>query len=316
MQTMERYLDLIENGRALAGRGYTIPCIKQGLIALLDHAGAEGKLPLEGAWRLDAEAGRRLEEATGFVPAGGWRGLASLAAGSGVLSASREAFEANLAVERLRNWSDDEATRRLSEAFTRRLVPPTTAAGLFIMLGLHPAWGVHLAHRSHRRFDEDGTVDLPEREETHREELFDCTCYEVVEEAVFGAVAAIVGALRELEPDQSYPLDALAGLIEAVCRAARRRAEDKRPEPGWPGLSPFVDLRNEGRSNWRVIDFTTSDLIDAFLVPAGAAHRFNDGTFCVAPGAFDELRVAGMEPEAQDEELMRLLCDGPDSRVA
>ena len=315
MQTMERYLDLVENGRGLAGRGYSVPCIKRALEALLEYTESHGSLPLEGAWRLDAEAGRRLEEVTGYVPAGGWRGVASLAAGCGVLAASREAFDPNLELAALQEWSDAEATQRLLEAFTRRLVPPTTAAGLFIMLGLHPAWGVHLAHRSHRRFA-DGEVEMPDRSSDHRAELFDESSYEVVERTVFGAIAGIVGALRDLEPEQTYPLDALAGLIESVCKSARREATDRRPEGGWPGLSPFVDLEPEGRSNWRVIDFTTSDLIDAFLVPAGAAHRFNDGSFCVAPGAFDGLRVGEMAPSAQDEHLMRLLCDSPDCRVA
>lgn len=315
MQTMEHYLELVENGRVLDSHTYTRPCVNQSLVALLEFADDRGELGLEGAWRLDAGVGRELEEATGFVPSGGWRGLASLAAGCGVLSASRETFEPRLGPDEVADWSAGESTRRLLESFTRRLVPPTTAAGLFIMLGIHPAWGVHLAHRSHRRFGGD-EVDLPDREGSEHRDLFDETTSEVVGRTVFETVGALVATLRALEPEQTYPLDAFSALVSSICEAARREAVAEKPEEGWPGLAPFVDLESEGRSKWRVIDFTTSDLIEAFLVPSGAAHRFNDGTFCVAPGAFDEVRVGPMGPDEQDSVLMRLLTDSPDCRVA
>ncbi len=316
MQTMEQYLDLVDNGRALESRIEIRPRPDRSLVALLEYADDRGPLQLEGAWRLDASVGRQLEEATGCVPAGGWRGLASLAAGCGVLSASREAFEPGRDLEEVDAWGTAEATRRLLEAFTRRLVPPTTAAGLFIMLGIHPAWGVHLAHRSHRRFGDGDGGSASERAERRHDDLFDEETGAVIEHAVFEAVAGIVGTLRALEPGEGYPLDALSGLVDSICGAVRGGALDERPERGWPGLDPFVDLQGDERSKWRVIDFTTADLVDAFLVPAGAAHRFNDGTFCVAPGAFDEVRVGAMGPDEQDGVLTRLLCESTDCRVA
>lgn len=315
MQTMERYLELTDNGRPCPDPP-TRPSVRQALVALHAEARRQNGLPMEGAWRLEGEACRRLENSEGYVPPGGWRGLAALAAGCGVLKANREGFQPASSADALVEWTAEQTTRRLVEAFSRRLVPPTTAAGLFILLGIHPAWGVHLAHAAHKRVDPEAAPSGgdPSR---RRRDLFPAETLEVVEEAVFGAVATIVATLRQLDPGQKYPLDALAGLVEAACTAARRRAEAQF-EPDGRGLDPFVEVGDGDRreTNWRVIDFTTSDLVDALLVPAGAAHRFDDDALCIAPGVFDEVRVGPWTVDQQDDRLTRTLTDAPDSHVA
>ena len=313
MELMERYLKLVDSGRRIDQQEVSISPVKSSLMDLLEEAHREGGLELEGAWRLDAGAGRRLEERTDHVPAGGWRGLASLAAGAGVLSASRESFEPEIELEELADWKPEWATRRLLQAFTRRLVPPTTAAGLFILLGIHPAWGVHIAHRSHRRY---GGQEPPGSDPGRHAEMFADETLDVVDDAVFGAVSGIVAALRALEPDQKYPVDTLSSFIDSLCAEVRRLGRQQRPEEGWSGLEPFVDIDADGGSSWRVIDFTTTDLIDAFLIPAGAAHRFNDGTFCVDPDAFDEVFVGDFMAGEQHRVLSIFMTGSPEGHVA
>lgn len=316
MQTMERFLELTDDGRPFEDEEVTVPCVRQSLLHLHEYATDREGLKLEGAWRLDTGVGRELRDVAGYVPAGGWRGLASLAAGCGVFEAGREEFRPAADREALADWSSRGATRRLLEAFTRRLVPPSTAAGLFILLGVHPAWGVHAAHRSHRRFDDASGVLVESSDGSpRRPELFPERVAELVDRVVFEAVAALIATLRKLERDCVYPLDALSKFVEAVCRRVRSRASARYGEMEDTGLPPFVDLDRRS-TNWRVIDFTTSDLVDAFLVPAGAAHRFNDGTFCLFPDALSEVRVGPLVPDRQDEVLAELLADDSGCRVA
>jgi len=316
MQTMERFLELTEDGRPFDEEEVTVPCVRHSLLHLHDYATERGGLKLEGAWRLDTGVGRELREVAGYEPAGGWRGLASLAAGCGVFEAGREEFRAAADRETLADWSSQGATRRLLEAFTRRLVPPATAAGLFILLGVHPAWGVHAAHRSHRRFDDVSGLPVESSDGgARRPELFPERIADLVDRVVFEAIAALVATLRKLEADRVYPVDALSKFVEAVCRRVRRRAAVRYEEMEDAGLPPFVDLERRS-ANWRVIDFTTSDLVDAFLVPAGAAHRFNDGTFCLFSGALSDVRVGPLDSSEQDEVLAALLADEPGCRVA
>lgn len=314
METMERYLELTENGRP-RNDDPEQPRVRQTLVALVNYARQHDGLALEGAWRLESEVARELTERAEYVPAGGWRAAASLAAGTGVLETTRTSFEPAIERAEIANWKPGEATRRLLEAFTCRLVPPTTAAGLFILLGIHPAWGVHVAHRAHRRFgppeSKSGGTPAPDE----KEKLFPDGLFEVVDRAVFDVVSVLVAGLRRLDPSEAYPVDALSGFVDAVCTFCRKRGKRAISEVPLGAVEPFVDLDRRS-ANWRVIDFTTADLIDAFLVPAGAAHRFNDGSFSVVPGAFEGVRVGEGEPAEQSEALTAALTDGDDCRVA
>ncbi|MFB6264165.1 MAG: hypothetical protein ABEL76_11150 [Bradymonadaceae bacterium] len=315
LDVMQSYVDLVESGQGLDAEP-SVPSVRQSVVDLVRVAHRDGPLELEGAWRLDAGAARELEERTGYSPPGGWRRLAALAAGTGALRAKREAFEPDVAVEELTDRPERSVEREMIEAFTCRLVPPTTAAGLFILLRLHPAWGVHLAHRAHGG-ERAPDLDPPGSSGSERGRLFPERSRRVAEGTVFGAIACIVATLRELDANRVYAVDGLADFVDAVCRSIRAGAEDGKAE-GSGGLEVFVgDVDADvGTSTWRVLDFATDDLIDSLLVPAGAGRRFEDGTFCVFEGAFDEVEVGEFGPDEQLERLVRELSDGDECRVA
>lgn len=300
METMDRYVDLIEAGTPLE-RPTPQTSPSGALDALRRAADERDGLPLDGAWRLDRQVARELARQEEFVPPGGWRRLAALAAGSDILDATRDEFEAGE-----RSTPEDPASRRmLIEAFSRRLVPPTTAAGLFILLGLHPAWGVHLAHVVNDRSDQS---DGQRTTSGDRDELFPDETLETVRETVFSTLGALIATLRRLQPGSSYPVDDLARFVQTICRRTRSGGVDDVVEQSSSGLAAFVGNPEErDGENWRVTDFAANDLLDAWLVPAGAAHRFNDGTFCVFPDAFEGVRVGERSPTDQAETLTRLL---------
>jgi hypothetical protein len=323
MNGLHSYLELVENGREMSQMPQA-PQVHEPLLKLLVHAKDRDDLPVEGAWRLDSRVSRDLEKRHHMSPAGGWAGLAGLACGCGVLRAHREGFEAEMELAELVRWDEEEARRRLIEAFTRLLVPPSTAAGLFILLGLHPAWGLRVAHTTHARGRSEltgkpprfaGQASNPEpgwRDET----LFPEQVAERIEETIFAAIATVVAALRKLSPTCCYPIDALAGLVQEACRFARHSAEEhcrakgESAEMADSGLAPFLSKPGEskGTSNYRTLDFATVDLLDSLLVPAGIAKRFGDGTFCVFDAALDEVRVGELDAEAQEVKLTWMLA--------
>jgi hypothetical protein len=311
MDGLHSYLELVENGRSMSEPAQPAAA-RRPLMLLLERARREDMLPVEGAWRLDSRVCRALEREHEMSPPGGWAGLAGLACGCGVLRARREAFEPDMAPAELAQWDEADVRKRLVEAFCRLLVPPATAAGLFIVLGLHPAWGLRVAHAAHTR----GRSDLSGRppsgiEPGWRDEtLFPQQTADRVEETVFSAIATVVTSLRKLSPDCRYPVDALASLVHQACRFARETAEEGFDEAVEPGLSPFLgDSQGAaGPRNFRTLDFVTVDLLDSLLVPACVARRFDDGTFCVFEGALDGVRVGPWEADEQEVKLTWMLA--------
>jgi hypothetical protein len=324
MNGLHSYLELVENGREMP-EAPVPPQVHEPLLKLLARAGERGELPVEGAWRLDSREARTLEKLHEMSPAGGWAGLAGLACGCGVLRACREGFAAEMELAELVGWDDKQASRRLVEAFTRLLVPPSTAAGLFILLGLHPAWGLRVAHATHARGRSEFTGEPPQlggvsgtrgdmsvepgwRDET----LFPQQTAERIEETVFAAIATVVATLRKLSPTCRYPVDALAGLVQEACRFARCSAEEGLEDAHeiGDGLAPFLSRSTEaaGARNTRTLDFATVDLLDSLLVPSGVGRRFDDGTFCVFKDALDGVRVGGFDADAQEVKLTWMLA--------
>jgi hypothetical protein len=316
MKMLDRFARLFDTGQTLK-RKVGRPCPHRCLMVLLSRAQEQGGLGVDGAWRLAGSEARALQESAGFTPPGGWRGVAALAAGCGVLEATAHGFEPTMRVAQLAQWSPEKALQRMVEAFTTNLVPPTTAAGLFILVGIHPAWGVHLAHACNRR--DRGELD-EETFQAAREDMFPDEVLDIVERTVFEALNTIVGALRGLDSEKTYSIDALADVIDAACQRAREEAYEELAEldarRGIRGLAPLVDLpHTEEDANWRVIDFATSDLLDAFLIPAAAARRFDDGRFWVDSEAFEAIDLGRWGADQQRLHLNEAL-NGSDDCVA
>jgi hypothetical protein len=152
MTLVDTYAELLESDREFDAMP-AVPSLQQAVGELADVASEEG-LTTSGAWRISQEAATRMEHRTGYRPPGGWRRLAALAAGAPILKAKRELFALSDDTP-WRDWDEGQTRRELVEAFSQGLVPPTTAAGLFIMLGVHPAWGVHVAHRARKAGESD-----------------------------------------------------------------------------------------------------------------------------------------------------------------
>ncbi|QDG51009.1 hypothetical protein FIV42_09750 [Persicimonas caeni] len=324
MHGLHAYLELVENGRPLDQEPQA-PGVHEPLMKLLAHAHAEGELGVEGAWRLDSRECRKLEQRYGMSPPGGWSGLAGLACGCGVLRARREGFAPEMQLAELTHWDDAAARRLLLEAFTRLLVPPAAAAGLFILMGLHPAWGLRVAHSTHARGRAEFTGEEPDADLTagiepgwRDESLFPEQTAAHIEEAVFSAIAAIVAALRKLSPNERYPIDALGGLVHAASMFARQCAEENLDSGVDMGLAPFLgEARDDaGVQTHRTLDFATVDLLDSLLVPAGVARRFDDGTFCVFGGALEGVRVGELDADAQEVKLTWMLAGEAGCMVA
>jgi hypothetical protein len=303
-QGIETYLELTENGRPLDVEIGT-PNIRQGLIRINELARDAGGLETEAAWRLRSREARRLEELAGYSPPGGWASLAELASGCGVLEATNECFESSIEPDALATWTERAARQHLVESFSKHLVPPTSAAGLFILLGIHPAWGLRLAHEV-----ADVEVLGVEGESVLRPGWRDSTIFpsetaEVLEDATFGAVAALLETLARLEMDQKYPVDALVGWIGEVCRGFRERAVAQLEAAGARGVPAF--LSSEGleavRSNFRIRDFTVHDLLDSVLIPADVLRRFDDGTFCMLSDVVQDVAIHGIERDERHAAL-------------
>ncbi len=294
----ECFVELSENGRPL-DREIGAPNLRQALIRLNERAIEREGLVTEGAWRLRAREARQLETAAGYSPPGGWAALAELACGCGVLEATNDRFWSAIESDALAKWTERDVRRRLTESFSRRLVPPSSAAGLFILLGIHPAWGLRLAHEV-----ADGGVLLEDEDAVLRPGWRDTTVFpdetaEVLCSATFGAIAAILETLNRLEMDQRYPIDAFARWIGEICRGFRERAQSRLESAGASGVPAFLSAEglDAVRTNFRIRDFTVTDLLDSVLVPAGVLRRFEDGTFCVVADVTREAEVFEMDAD-------------------
>ena len=276
MQTATHtYVELIERARPDASRARrTDP---RGFVrALLARAHERGPLPLGGPWALDDASRRALERDGHGVPPGGWAALAGILADGALLEIRGDALHACVAPDELDAWSDERLARELVGALPERLVPPTSAAGLFLMMGLHPAWGLKLANTIR---DEHRSKALED------EGLFPPGAIDAVAHGVFGAIAAILEAIRSLDPETAYPIDGLSRIAWDACEMGRHAIAERNqahPVDAIPVLFDATGSRLRSMRQ-RALDFTALDLLDALLVPAGAARRFDDQTFCVFP---------------------------------
>lgn len=270
MKNSDAFAQLVEHSEP--DRPFQPPDVLGRFVETLDEF--DGPLEMEAAWRLDAGVARKIRSSKKVHPPGGWRRFICLLAGTPWVSAKKDRF----VVERI----PEEGTamrRELVCAFAQRLVPPTAAASMFIMLGLHPAWGVHLAHRMYNRSG---------RPSARKPEMFPEASMTVAARATFDFMSAVFGGLVEVgsgkrisEPTfQIFVLQA----VEWASRVARKRWDE---ETG--GLEPFLD--KVGSEENRVGPLLVGELIDDVLVPSGVAERRGDHQFVVDASLLDSIDV-------------------------
>lgn len=291
---MRALVGLVERGRAggMAQAGAApAPTLVTSVDALIEHAlGRELGLALQGAWRLHSAECEALEARFGWRPAGGWRALAGLLAGSPVLRPEARRFVLRDADVQPGQWREGALRCALLEALTCHLVPPTTAAGLFLVMGIHPAWGLRLAATLHEDFCRPGEArpDAP----THAlwlHQTFPPVRLEAVRHAIACALTVTLETLRTLDPHHRYPIDALGELVVAAAAFARGRLRERLDGTIDQGSPVLLDqlMPTEARQRERAAAFASHDLLDQVLVPAQIARRFDDDTFATLPDALD-----------------------------
>ncbi len=281
------------------------------IMHLLAYAGANHKLPCDVPWRLDQKAVRELERTSGMRPTGGWRELCSLAAGARYFSATGDAFLPITTLEDVIYDTTETLRTKLLESFTIHLAPPSSAASLFLLMGIHPVWGLRLAYATHQQDQEiSRTMRFGERDES----IFPLSTLQTLQSCVYGMMACMVAAFRKLDPQQSYSIDALAGLLDAIGQHTRRKIEVNLKRNNVASLPVFLseDLWEDelkSQSHQRSVEITTRNYIEQIFVPAGAMRRFDDGTFAVFEGAFDAIQVGKLNDAAQNKVFSQFLSD-------
>ena len=291
------------------------PELLEDACALLELARERGPLPLQGPWRLHTSVCRELERETRRTPPGGWQGLAALLAGTDAFEVRADGFHDLIGAQVLAARGEHDLRRAIVESLTVRLVPPASAAGLFLLIGLHPGWGLRLANEVHTQLGQEPESDLAKVAG-----LFPADTLELVRRGVFGAtISVIFETLRTLEADQAYPIDALADIVWSACRFGHDFIEREHRHIHTPGLDLFIDHLTQRASDTkqRAVDFTILDLLDHFLVPAGIARRFDDQTFCIWPEHIpQDATVYGEGPLSKSRWLCRFLTNDRNALVA
>lgn len=274
------YLELIEHGLNYQGEAPTCPGVA--LLDLLAFSEGQSHLDMASAWRLAPGTARRIEDALGYAPDGGWGALVVLAAASGFFAVREEGFVPLLTAEEA---STDRIRARLMEGFTRWLAPPQTMAGLLVGMGLHPMWGLRVAHEVRSRLSD---VHTPLKDGR----IFPAQNLCVVEEMMFSAIAAIFGVLAELDPSKSYPVDALAQVI-STSFSTSRKTHTPRMVSVVGALPVFAEVDTESGCQ----EFASQDLLRAVLIPAGAARVLPNDRFVTSREAFKSAQIGELTTE-------------------
>lgn len=281
---LHAFLELSEHGSPHTAGPPRSP--RRAVIDLMTFADAAGRLNNSGPWRLAPGESRSLEESLGYAPVGGWATLVALVAGTGAMAATHHGFYPKQTVRAWQDKSDLDIRTDLAEAYTRCLVPPMAAAGLFVSLRIHPLWGLRVAKAQGGAgedfFDEDDSG------------AFDPEDLRIAEVATFGAIAGLMSGLAALPAGLAFPMDAVGAFLGACVRTARELAFDAW-EPGRSGFEVFLGPESSSMSSARGLDATADDIFDEVLVPAGLVRRLEDGRFTVHE-AISNVDVGGFSP--------------------
>lgn len=285
MDGLRAYLELVEHGEKYTDPGPVGP--RPAIIALIEHAQTKGALTMSSAWRLASSEARRLEEAIGYSPEGGWGALVVLAAASGYLAAREEGFVAKMGPEEVEP-NEADVQRRLVEGLSRWLAPPQTMAGLLVALGLHPMWGLRVAHEVRSRAHPESPCLKDMR-------IFPLHNMGVVENLIFGTLGTLFKVLNSLHPTKSYPVDAFAQVI-SVAITSQRELHESFVEDIQGSLPVFTNPDSKGNC----VDFAQQDFFRAVLVPAGIVRLLPNDRFVVNADVLEGLLVGMLSDDDQE----------------
>ncbi len=304
---MTRFIDMLESARK-AENNFDEAGVCRAMKEVEKRCRSRGRLSAEAVWRLHRKEALELERETGFRPAGGWRLFCSLLVGTGILRAEDDCFV--VGPTPIGDWIDDETQVRvrMMESFTRWLIPPSVAAGLFLAMGVHPLWGLRLARKLH--------VDGPMMEASmvgwRDEELLPDEDLAQLRKGIFCSLSVLLSGLRRLRKDRRYGLEGLGGFISEAIVFGREQIEES-----GQGLEVLIeDLGDPKGAVGRSMEFATRELIDGVLVPAGVMRRYDDDTFAVDSNVLGEVRVGHLGQDAQRTWFQCFLVDEPGILVA
>lgn len=262
------------------------PNLVQNLKDLLDYAHNETDegLPMKGPWRLHPSTVSALKDYTDGTPPGGWDAFTGLVCGAEYLQADSSVFEPMVDAEDFTDLEEADFRKQLVEGFTRQMIPPKAAAGLFLMLDIHPVWGLRVARRVQREHRTLSTVEPKKLDGVNNEIL------ERVRSLIFDVLDGIIGVLKTLEPDKTYCIEHIIDSLAEVIAERRQRYQLNDIETD--GESMPVRIAGEDELN-RLSDFMTSDLFDGVLVPGGAVYWLDrdEHWFGVRADALSEVEI-------------------------
>ena len=247
-------------------------------VGLLHTLASHEPLQMEGPWRLGEASCRALEREHGPLPCGSWEALAGILAGTGVLHITPLAAE--VGPEDPTCWDEPELRQRAFEALTCLLVPPAVAAGWFLAVGIHPYWGLKVAHHVHGH---DSSCRIRPSQGEFPEHLFDPKRLEALLEYVFGGLARMGAVLLECVPGRAYSLRALAEVCSSHLERHRARLADE--TSGASGLPMWMPQDGPESRLEHLEAFVRKDLCARLLEPAGIVYQPRPDTFAVWEGS-------------------------------
>ena len=308
------YIDLLEDAMPLIGPARAAPDHRLAVRALVHLATELGHLSLDGPWHLSSTYNHSLTHAAGFTPQGGWHGLAGLLVGAHLFHADRKrGFLPQISPEELVTLSADELQQRLTEGFLRYYTPPTTMAGLLMVLGVHPSWGLRLVYEAQRQ-----TTMATHRPWYNDQARFPQKTFEVIQRMLVMVISALFDVLLSLEHDRRYHIDWFARLVMEASVQVREALVAQFPH--WDELATPLFIMQALRGDiglQRARGFVFNDLFKLYLVPAGVIRCFDDGTFCVHEGALKpDYRLHCFGTLADGQGLAKVLTQNMDAQCA
>ncbi len=229
---------------------------RQALGALVSYVRDHGPLALTGPWNIQGPHTAALAGRLG-EPNGGWDALFGVVADSPWLTVEDARVRALPGAPDVGELSAQELEELLVAQFRQRLTPPRVAAGLFLMMGLHPFWGLQAANA---RRGEPGLGAGLGRE-----------CPGVLDAVLEGVDLATGGILEAFGGE---PVRAPEGLLlDAVANACGAGADHIDAQlAGLTRHLPIPVKMGPGKpwtSRRHLEVFTANDLLPGYLIPAG-----------------------------------------------